>query len=166
MRAQAATPPYSLPADGAAALQLALRERPAVVVSDVMMPGMTGLELARALRESLPGTPILLLSAKTALEDRLAGLEFADDYLDKPFRVAELKARVARLVRGYPVSTSTAMEPIDRADRESLQRLESILERHLNDVGFGVVELAKASAMSERSLRRELHRLVGQPDGR
>ena len=71
-----------------------------VIVLDIMMPGMNGLEVLKKLRENNIKTPVLMLTAKGELEDRVAGLDAgADDYLPKPFATAELIARVKALGR-------------------------------------------------------------------
>ena len=92
-------------ADGPGALR-ALRDRPPdLVILDVMVPGIDGLEIARRLRsveeaEELPATPILMLTARDAVPDRVAGLRAgADDYLVKPFDFEELLARIEALLR-------------------------------------------------------------------
>lgn len=86
-------------ADGHEALQQAQKERPDIVVLDWLMPGLDGLEVARRLRE-VDATPILMLTARDAVEDRVAGLDNgADDYLVKPFAPAELLARIRALLR-------------------------------------------------------------------
>src|SRR4051794_9966256 len=70
---------------------------------DVMLPGMSGFELCRHIREASNPMPILLLTARDAIEDRVPGLDWgADDYLTKPFAFAELAARVRALVRREP----------------------------------------------------------------
>ena len=150
---------------GEQALELARAERPDLVVTDVMMPGMTGLELAGALRGEAPlaSVPILVVSAKAAAQDRVAGLEVADDYLVKPFRVAELRARVRRLLDRAPAGGDEEGPP--DADRALRSRLEQLADERLCDPDFGVAELAKAAAMSERTLRREVHRLASVPPG-
>jgi DNA-binding response OmpR family regulator len=86
--------------DGSAALRLARGEGPDVVVLDVMMPGIDGLEVARRLRTDpvTAGIPILLLSAKAQAADIAAGLELADDYMTKPFDALELLDRVTALL--------------------------------------------------------------------
>lgn len=71
-----------------------------VVILDIMMPGIDGLEVLRRMREEKMASPVLLLTAKGELEDRVAGLDAgADDYLPKPFAVSELIARVKALSR-------------------------------------------------------------------
>jgi DNA-binding response OmpR family regulator len=87
--------------DGQAALELARAAHPDVIVSDVMMPRMTGLELVTELRadESVRHIPVLLLSAKAQMGDVKAGLAAgADDYVTKPFEPLELVERVAKLL--------------------------------------------------------------------
>ena len=87
-------------ADGGGALLAAERVAPDVIVLDVAMPAMDGLSVTRRLRDRGLGTPILMLTARDAVADRVAGLEAgADDYLVKPFAVAELVARVRALTR-------------------------------------------------------------------
>jgi two-component system response regulator MprA len=86
--------------DGGGALAEAERTAPDVIVLDVAMPGVDGLTVARRLRGKGDFTPILMLTARDAVPDRVAGLEAgADDYLVKPFAVQELIARLRALTR-------------------------------------------------------------------
>ena len=86
--------------DGGGALAEAERTAPDVIVLDVAMPGLDGLTVARRLRSKGLPTPILMLTARDAVPDRVAGLEAgADDYLVKPFAVQELIARLRALIR-------------------------------------------------------------------
>jgi two-component system response regulator MprA len=87
-------------ADGGAALVAVERTSPDLIVLDVAMPGVDGLAVCRRLRRRGLGTPILMLTARDAVDDRVSGLESgADDYLVKPFAVAELIARLHALTR-------------------------------------------------------------------
>jgi two-component system response regulator MprA len=87
-------------ADGGAALVAVERSAPDLIVLDVAMPGIDGLAVCRRLRARGLGTPILMLTARDAVEDRVEGLESgADDYLVKPFAAAELVARLRALTR-------------------------------------------------------------------
>ncbi len=90
----------SVAADGGAALLAAERAAPDVIVLDVAMPGIDGLSVCRRLRSKGLPTPILMLTARDAVADRVAGLEAgADDYLIKPFAIQELIARLRALTR-------------------------------------------------------------------
>jgi DNA-binding response OmpR family regulator len=87
-------------ADGHAGLLAARAHPPDAVVLDVMLPGLNGLEVCRALRDTHPRLPIVMLSALGDEGDRVAGLEFgADDYVTKPFSARELVLRVAAVLR-------------------------------------------------------------------
>ena len=91
--------------DGAAALAAARLERPDAVVLDVMLPDMSGLEVLGALREQHPQLPVLLLTAKDAVEDRIAGLSAGgDDYVTKPFSLEEVVLRLRGLLRRTGIS--------------------------------------------------------------
>jgi DNA-binding response OmpR family regulator len=87
-------------ADGAAALASQAESASDLLILDLMMPALDGLEVCKALRARGHGTPILMLTAKSTELDRVLGLELgADDYLTKPFSLAELLARVKALLR-------------------------------------------------------------------
>lgn len=94
---------------GPEGLQLARDEAPDLIILDVMLPGLDGLEIARRIQAG-GGVPLLMLSARDRIEDKVAGLEAgADDYLVKPFAVEELLARVkARLRRREPESQANS----------------------------------------------------------
>ncbi len=102
--------------DGAAALAYAARHLPDIVILDLGLPNLDGLEVCRALRGLASGGAapmVLMLTARDATADRVAGLDAgADDYLVKPFAVEELQARVRALLRRRPVSTTVASGPL------------------------------------------------------
>lgn len=86
--------------DGQAALDAMLKQRPDAMVLDVMMPRVDGLEVCRRLRSAGDALPILVLTARDAVSDRVSGLDAgADDYLPKPFALEELLARLRALLR-------------------------------------------------------------------
>lgn len=70
-----------------------------LAVLDIMLPGLDGFTVGQRLKRHCPGLPILLLSARTSIDDKLQGLQFADDYLTKPFHPDELAARIEVLLR-------------------------------------------------------------------
>ncbi|MDX6657330.1 MAG: two-component system, OmpR family, response regulator MprA [Solirubrobacteraceae bacterium] len=89
-----------LAADGREAIRRLAAVRPDVVLLDVLMPQIDGLEVCRRMRDTGDRTPVLLLTARDAVDDRVAGLEAgADDYLAKPFALDELLARLRALLR-------------------------------------------------------------------
>ena len=90
----------ALAADGREALDRLADSRHDAVVLDVAMPGIDGLQVCRRLRDAGDRTPVLMLTARDAVDDRVAGLDAgADDYLVKPFALKELKARLRALLR-------------------------------------------------------------------
>jgi len=115
-------------ADGASALEVARREQPDLVILDIMLPQIDGLEVCRLLRreDSTATTPIMMLTAKGEEIDKVVGLEVgADDYVTKPFGRRELLARVKALMRRaeYPSQgeerpTQATTEEPPRANRE------------------------------------------------
>ncbi len=87
-------------ADGETALALAMQQPPDLVILDIMLPGLDGLAVCERLRQSDPLLPVLMLTARDSVPDRVAGLESgADDYLVKPFAFMELLARIRALLR-------------------------------------------------------------------
>lgn len=93
---------------GETAVALAMTEEFDVVLLDVTLPGMDGFEVCRRLRAAKVWAPVLMLTARSAVEDRIRGLDAgADDYLPKPFSLAELLARIRALVRRGPVVRPT-----------------------------------------------------------
>ncbi|MEA2300089.1 MAG: two-component system, OmpR family, response regulator MprA [Solirubrobacteraceae bacterium] len=100
-------------ADGPQALVEIERRVPDLVILDVAMPGMDGLAVCRRLRAKGIATPILLLTARDAVADRVAGLDAgADDYLVKPFAASELAARVRALTRRHGAGGTLAYEDL------------------------------------------------------
>lgn len=86
--------------DGAAGLERALSESPDLVILDVMMPRMSGLDVCKQLKAKKPGVPIIMLTARGQEVDKVVGLELgADDYVTKPFSIRELLARVKAVLR-------------------------------------------------------------------
>jgi phosphate regulon transcriptional regulator PhoB len=127
-------------ADGGAALRLARAERPDLVVLDLMLPGLDGLEVCRQLRRD-PATarlPVIMLTARAEEVDRVVGLELgADDYVVKPFSPRELMARIKAVLRRTRAGTAPAAE----AGPRRLGALEVDEGRHRVTVGGTPVEL-------------------------
>ena len=100
-----------LASDGKDALEAVQQRRPDAMVLDVMMPRLDGLEVCRRMREAGDELPILVLTARDAVSDRVAGLDAgADDYLPKPFALEELLARLRALLRRRTVDDDAAAQ--------------------------------------------------------
>jgi two-component system OmpR family response regulator len=112
------------------------------IVLDVMLPGMDGFELCRRLREEGRWAPVLMLTARDAVEDRIAGLDAgADDYVVKPFSFAELHARLRSLARRPPLERPAVVEVGDlRLDPGTRQVWRGEDELHLSAKEFALLE--------------------------
>lgn len=123
---------------------LAKTEAYELIVLDVMLPDINGFEIITSLREASINTPVLFLTAKDSVEDRVKGLEKgADDYLVKPFAFTELLARVRTILRrGVAVSASTTMEIADLVlNLPSRQAIRSGQRIVLTNKEFSLLEL-------------------------
>ncbi len=175
-------------ADGEAGLTAAREQLPDLVVSDVMMPGLSGFELCRALKTD-PETsflPVILLTAKAEHEDRLEGLgEHADDYLTKPFDPAELRVRIENLIAlrrrlreryrqegialvfgedeatVLPEIAPTTVD-VTSTDAVFLTEVRTAIETHLGDETLTVERLAEVVGVSRGHLHRQLKALADQ----
>ncbi len=130
-------------ADGTSALGKARDARPDLVVLDLMLPGMDGLEVCRRLRAAHSSLPILILTARDSVSDRVQGLDAgSDDYMVKPFALAELLARVRALLRragpGEPEVLQFADLKLDTGTRQ-VYRAETRIE--LTSKEFDLLEL-------------------------
>ena len=100
--------------DGLEAVETVRAENPELLILDIMMPNMDGLEVCRTLRSEGWDRPILVLTARDGVSDRVAGLDAgADDYLPKPFALEELLARVRSLVRRASADSIAAEAPVE-----------------------------------------------------
>lgn len=125
--------------NGLLGMQRALHENYDLLILDWMMPQLSGLELCQALRKSGKTTPVLFLTAKDTIDDRVIGLDAgADDYLVKPFELRELLARVRALLRRVP-------EPI-AAQRLKVGDLELDMENQLAYRNNRSIELSEKEA--------------------
>ena len=139
--------------DGAQAIEQVVQAIPDAVVLDIGMPGMNGLEVCRRLRLLGNRVPILMLTAREAISDRVAGLDAgADDYLVKPFDVNELKARLRALLR--------RTGPDGDADELSFAELRLDAERHGAAVGDAFTELTRTEYQLLELLLRNPRRVL------
>ena len=130
-------------ADGVAALDILAVGTFDVVLLDIMLPKMNGLEVCRRMRENGVKTPVLMLTARDAIDDRVRGLDTgADDYLVKPFAFAELLARIRALARREPAATGTVLSigdlTLDTSTREASREHNNI---ELTSKEYALLEL-------------------------
>jgi two-component system OmpR family response regulator len=128
---------------GEDALWMAKAHHYDAIVLDVMLPGLDGFQTCARLRADGVWTPVLMLTARDAVEDRIAGLDSgADDYLTKPFSIAELRARLRALVRRGAVERPAILEVGDlRLDPATQQAWRGEVEVPLSNKEFAMLEL-------------------------
>lgn len=129
--------------DGPEAIRQALAERPDIIILDIMLPGLSGLDVARQLRQKKSDAGIIMLTAREGVNDRVTGLDTgADDYLTKPFAFAELMARVRAVMRrrGNNVDRLLSFEDVTM-DRETRQVTRGEREVELTPREFELLEL-------------------------
>lgn len=124
-------------ADGSEALRLAFDERPDLIILDIMLPGMSGFDVCRAVRRQLT-VPILMLSAREEEIDKVLGLELgADDYLTKPFSLRELMARVRAMLRRAEILQVQAAVELPSAVPAVVSQPEAVLPSGVNTGPLG-----------------------------
>jgi DNA-binding response OmpR family regulator len=150
-------------ADGVTGLHLAIANSYDVVVLDLMLPGMDGLELCRKLRsEAKKATPVLMLTARDTLEDKLTGLDAgADDYLVKPFEIRELEARVRALIRRDRRQVSAEVLQVGDLvlDTASLRLMRGAQELTVSPIGLKLLMILMRESprvVSRRDIEREV----------
>jgi signal transduction histidine kinase/ligand-binding sensor domain-containing protein/DNA-binding response OmpR family regulator len=160
--------------DGQAGYELAEQHIPDLIISDIMMPKMDGIEMCKRLKtdEKTSHIPIILLTAKTASANKINGLQTgADEYLTKPFEIHELLARIENLIRGRrqlkeQFSRQITLQPagiaISSIDEQFLTRAMRIIERFMADEQFSVEVFGREIGMSRMQLYRKLNALTGQ----
>lgn len=161
-------------ADGAEGLQIAVEQLPDLVITDLMMPKMDGVELCRKLKidERTSHIPVIMLTAKTSVEDRIEGLETgADDYLTKPFNIKELRVRVKNLIEQRKklrerFRKELLLEPreiaVTSADERFIMQTLKVIEKNMSDQDFSVEQLGTELAMSRMQLFRKIKALTDQ----
>jgi phosphate regulon transcriptional regulator PhoB len=142
--------------DGEQALKLVQREKPNLVILDLMLPGLSGMELCKLLRQrsDTARLPILMLTAKAGEADRIIGLEMgADDYLGKPFSPREMVARVRALLR--------------RADGAAVAEAEAVYSKGPLTIDFATYEVSVRGKTVKLTLKEfELLRFLVQNPNR
>lgn len=167
--------------NGVEALECLEREGVDVIVSDVMMPEMDGLELCRRVKENLNYShiPVILLTAKTTLEAKVEGMESgADVYLEKPFAIKQLHRQIENILQlrllfhrsmlkvagtaaPATMTEDVPMQSVSQKDIEFIERINRVIEEALADEDFSIDNLAESLNMSRSNFYRKIKSLTG-----
>ena len=162
-------------ADGKEGLAVALKEVPDLVICDVMMPVMDGLEFTKQLKTNTATShiPVIMLTAKNLEEHRAEGYEHgADSYITKPFHSKVLLARIENLLRQRQLlknlyqGTKEAEKEISESyledrDKQFLKQLQAIIQKNLSDSEFGVEDMGQQIGLSRVQLYRKVKAMTG-----
>ncbi|SHG78334.1 tetratricopeptide repeat protein [Flagellimonas flava] len=164
--------------NGKIGLAQATKYAPDLIITDVMMPEMDGVELCHRLKSNFDTShiPLIMLTAKAGIENKIEGLEIgADDYLTKPFDPKELLARVKNLIgqriklRERFAQTASRIHPKEIAtsslDQAFLEDLLQLLEQEYSNSSFGAPEMQATLGLSKTQLHRKLKALTGESPG-
>jgi signal transduction histidine kinase/DNA-binding response OmpR family regulator/Tfp pilus assembly protein PilF len=159
--------------NGEEGFRMAIDNTPDLIISDVMMPKMNGIELTSKIKtdERTSHIPVILLTAKSTLESKLEGLETgADDYIAKPFSTEELRVRIGNLIEqrkrlAAKYSSSIFEKPKEKVesslDEKFVQKAKAIVEKYLSDSSFSVEKMAEEMNLSRSQLFRKLKAVAG-----
>lgn len=169
--------------NGEEGLRHAINDLPDLIISDVMMPVMDGLEMIRQIKENtnICHIPIIVLSSKASLDDRIAGLEQGiDDYITKPFSSTYLKTRIASLLRqrkslqelymnklteGNNISAADALTPsqpqITPYDEQFMQKVMEFMEEQMDNAELTIDAFAERLMLSRTIFYRKLKSIIG-----
>ncbi|MFV0538712.1 MAG: response regulator [Dysgonomonas sp.] len=167
--------------NGKQGLIITENETPDIVISDIMMPEMDGIEYLKQVKENRDTShiPIILLSARNSIEDRIQGLEYgADDYISKPFNSAYIKARIRSLLKQRKVlynfytnrelvdskidDTEKSTIQVTEFDDEFIRNVIANIENNIQNPDFLIDDLADAIGMSRTVFYRKLKIIIGQ----
>lgn len=160
--------------NGAEALEIIKKQKADLILTDVMMPVMDGLQLCKQIKQNLSTChiPVIILSAKADLKEQLEGLQVgADDYIPKPFSLAVVAAKIRNMLRTryraiQHYSNSLEIEPekiaLNPLDEELLKKAVDVVERHMDDIEFSTEVFAREMYMSRSNLHLKMKVLTGE----
>jgi signal transduction histidine kinase/ligand-binding sensor domain-containing protein/CheY-like chemotaxis protein/AraC-like DNA-binding protein len=160
--------------DGVEGLKAALKIVPDLIISDVMMPNMDGIEFCGKIKENeiTSHVPVILLTAKGSMEHRIEGLQVgADSYIPKPFDIRHLEVRVEKLLfqreslkkkfTNGEIKLDSQKIGINEAEKNFLEKMEAIIQENLTNPDFGVEDLGDGLGYSRMQLYRKLKTIRG-----
>jgi signal transduction histidine kinase/DNA-binding response OmpR family regulator/sugar lactone lactonase YvrE len=163
--------------NGESGIKAATENLPDLIISDVMMPSMDGIEFCRRIKSEWQTSdiPVILLTAKASAESKIEGLEIgADDYLTKPFDSKELFTRIKNLLEqrkrlrdryNKDPKTITETSKLNKADQEFLNKFLELIGSNLDKTNFGTEQLANELFVSRTQLHRKILAITGQAPG-
>jgi signal transduction histidine kinase/ligand-binding sensor domain-containing protein/AraC-like DNA-binding protein len=161
--------------NGIEGLEMAVRNNPEIIISDIIMPLMDGTEMCQKLKEDIRTShiPIILLTARSSLESKIEGLETgADAYIEKPFSIDLLEVQINNLLENRKklrdkFSKELVLQPTDIAitpvDAIFIQKAMDIVDNQISNPDFGSAEFCREIGMSRSQLHRKLKALTSQP---
>ncbi len=160
--------------NGIEGIDLAIRYIPDIIISDVMMPVMNGIEMCKEIKttEETSHIPVVLLTAKASEEDVMEGLETgANEYIAKPFNVDILKLKIKNMIE----TRNKIREQINRngtliisnnkvnsTEQKFITKMKDVLEKHISDYNFSTLPLSKELGMSRVQLYRKINAITGK----
>lgn len=160
--------------DGIEGFEMAVSNNPEIIISDVIMPLMDGVDMCQKLKEDIRTShiPIILLTARTSIENKIEGLETgADAYIEKPFSIDLLEVQINNLLENRKklrdkFSKELVIKPKDIAitsvDAIFIQKAMDIVDKYISDPGFGSDKFCREINMSRSQLHRKLKALTSQ----
>ena len=164
-------------ANGEEGIKEATRSLPDLIISDVMMPSMDGIEFCGRIKSDWQTSdiPVILLTAKASSESKIEGLEIgADDYLTKPFDSRELFTRIKNLLEqrkrlrekySKEIDSLSKTNGLSDADDEFIKKTLELIEKNLDKTNFGTEQLAQDLFVSRTQLHRKILAITGQAPG-
>ena len=161
--------------NGKEGLKLAVSQTPDLIITDVVMPEMDGIQLVKALKGNslVSHIPVIMLSGKNKLQDRMLGLDTgADSYLPKPFYISELRSLVANLINNRLIvkgkfsgqqEQTEQVNPIqfESSDELFMKRVMNIINSNISNSDFNITQMVDEVGMSRTQLHRKLKELTG-----
>ncbi len=160
--------------DGEAAEKLAAEQNPDLIISDVMMPNVDGIELCRRIKTNMETShiPIILLTARTSDDLKINGYSVgADSYMAKPFNMDMLRVRIRKLIEKQEmrkkdfqrsVEVNPASITITSLDEQIIKRALGCIENNMDNTSYNVEALSSDMGMSRMNLYRKLQSITGQ----
>ena len=161
--------------NGKEGLKYAVSQMPDLIITDVVMPEMDGIQLVKALKGNslVSHIPVIMLSGKNKLQDRMLGLDTgADSYLPKPFYMSELKSLMSNLISNRLIvkgkysgqqeqSAKVAAVQFESSDEQFMKRVMEIVNANISNSDFNITQMVDEVGMSRTQLHRKLKELTG-----